>query len=262
MNKTYAYNKFFIPNSFEPNEIQGSIEKLESCKCQGCGSLAFEFWFCIFCEMLCCNKCKDTKSNIMHPNCQTPQFRKASAREKSIMNEIKLRCKNEGCNNFINYLDYPNHMKTCHFRLCHCLNTPCTFTGISDKLEEHSNMCEYRRIKCTFCGEVKIFKDMQTHLAQCPEVLIRCKICEQPIKRAVFSQHDSTNAACLKSILKKKVSELEADKHELSSKYEKLKDEHNDLIKKYNKLKQEKKVKAIKRKDGSNDEYSDQEREH
>lgn len=69
-------------------------------------------------------------------------------------------------------------------------NLFCNWTGTVMELENHEEKCDYSEVECCEC-EVKMHrKDFNEHIENiCPEVLIKCELCSNSVKRKKIDKH-------------------------------------------------------------------------
>ena len=220
-------NKTFSPNKIESYKVSESYniktddnETLQMFICLCCSCLVWEPLICDKCDNYFCKEC--IKKFIVSCNnkykcplkCKNVRFREMTRTEKKFIDKIKLRCKHNGCNQFINYTNYKNHLEKCKYRLYHCKNNSCKKEGYYAQMEEHSKKCIYRICYCELCGAELIFNKAQKHFDNdCPQELVKCPFCSIEMKRADFrANHQSNDASCLKDLIKiknKKLNEYE-----------------------------------------------------
>ena len=238
--------------SFSPNEIKSyrvtkkedikasNEEILEEWKCKICDSLVYEPKICTVCNHAFCNEC--IKKFIQSQNkykciykCANSNIREMNRMDKSYIDNIKLRCQHKGCNHFIKYNDYKDHLEKCKYRLYHCKNKPCKVEGILSVIKEHSKHCQYRIVSCYKCNMTYRFNNLNNHLKVCPQQPVKCDFCEKIMIRNEFlTIHHSENAKCLKSDFNK----IKTENEELKKLIEELKktiEEKENIISKQNK---------------------------
>lgn len=235
-------NKTFSPNKIESYKVSESYniktddnETLQMFICLCCSCLVWEPLICDKCDNYFCKEC--IKKFIVSCNnkykcplkCKNVRFREMTRTEKKFIDKIKLRCKHNGCNQFINYTNYKNHLEKCKYRLYHCKNNSCKKEGYYAQMEEHSKKCIYRICYCELCGAELIFNKAQKHFDNdCPQELVKCPFCSIEMKRADFrANHQSNDASCLKDLIKIKNKKL----NEYENEFKRLKNINNELNK-------------------------------
>ena len=221
--KTFSANKIETYRVEEQYDIKvGDKETLEDWTCGLCFQLVFEPKVCNRCGNSYCSKCiQDCLNNcnyryICPLKCGNSNFRDLNLKEKKYINKIKLRCKHNGCNQFIYYTDYKEHLEKCQFRIYHCDNNPCTKQGYYRQMEEHSKRCKYRIVRCKECNQKFKYIDAKTHIEQvCPQRKVNCPFCNLEMKMCDYlNKHKTDDANCLKKLIKeknKKLNEYEAE---------------------------------------------------
>ena len=230
--------------SFSPNEIKSyrvtkkedikasNEEILEEWKCKICDSLVYEPKICTVCNHAFCNEC--IKKFIQSQNkykciykCANSNIREMNRMDKSYIDNIKLRCQHKGCNQFIKFTEYKDHLEKCKFRLYHCKNNPCKVEGILSVIKEHSKSCAYRIVSCYKCNMTYRINDSNNHTKVCPQQPVKCDFCDKIMVRNEFlTIHRSDNANCLKTEfnkIKNENDELKKIVEELKKKLKKKK---------------------------------------
>ena len=238
-NPTFSAKKITSYRVIDPKDIQVANEKtLKDWTCF-CGKLVFKPRICNKCHYVCCKDCiikfmKECNNRYKCPiKCENTFFRKLNITEKRYINNIKLRCKHEGCNKFIEYTDYEVHLEKCEKRLYQCNNHPCESQGIREQMEKHSKICKYRMVSCNLCNEKIKYIDKEDHYSEnCMEILVKCPFCGIFEKRKEYNRtHKSDDAKCLKDLVEiknKKINEYEAEIKRLKSENYNLRNEIKD----------------------------------
>jgi len=234
----------------DPKDIQVADNKiLQDWTCVICKELVFEPLICDNCSCVCCRYClmvNMEKYNNRYKcpiKCKNSSYRILNRTENKYINNIKLRCKHEGCNKFIEYTDYELHLEKCEKRLYQCNNHPCKSQGIYKQMVEHSKICQYRTVYCNLCKEPFTYIDKDKHFSMdCREALVECPFCGKNLKRKEYIQtHQSNDAKCLKNLvetLNKKLNEYGNEIKRLEKENYNLRKEIQDsknLIKEKNK---------------------------
>ena len=170
-------------------------------------------------------KCKNSKcenSSIAIQN--VPFF-------MNLIKEKKVRCKNKECNEKIQLTDFIKHIEICPKELIQC-KFNCGMKVQREKINEHENHCEYRNIKCDYCKDTFIFKEIEMHYSLCKMKPIICALCKVEILRKDMMRH--IDKECTESIRNCYYSQLGCENKmklaEASEHYSNKKDEH---VKKY-----------------------------
>ena len=92
---------------------------------------------------------------------------------KDYLNELEIHCEyvNRGCQEIVQLQHLDRHEVTCGFTPVVCTNQGCRVTVSKRDLVHHkSELCEFRKLKCHSCGEMKktlasMEKKMETNMA-------------------------------------------------------------------------------------------------
>ena len=179
---------------------------LEVFTCAFCNCLAWDPLFCSTCDKPFCRAClnKYGKNRKCPFKCDSNTFREITRNEKNYLNKIKIKCTNVGCQNYIPYSDYLNHLEKCQLRKYHCKNQNCREEGYISNMIKHSKICPYRMTPCAKCKQIITFSEMKTHQQEmCPEIVVKCQLCGICMKRGQYlKEHKSENnenVKCLQS---------------------------------------------------------------
>ena len=145
------------------NEIEGGIDLSrlinkdyltslgDFYKCSICSKIMINPTDCESCGHSFCNECI-SKSKCPF-DCKAKNLKPASNGITNLLNNLKFKCNNEGCEEVINYIDIKSHEKLCPFQKMICPNKECGQQVIKKDLENHiKNECKYTMIKCDNCG--------------------------------------------------------------------------------------------------------------
>ena len=209
-------NKINLPIAVNENGILDEYIQtndqtcLEVFTCSFCSCLAWDPVFCHKCDKPFCRACisKYGKNKKCPFGCESNSFREITRNEKNYLDKIKLKCTNVGCQKYVPYSEYINHLEKCQLRKYHCKNQSCKEEGYINDMINHSKICPNRLVPCTKCKQNIKFNEMKTHLQEfCPEVTIKCKLCGITMKRGIYiKEHKSDNnenVKCLKSQVEK-----------------------------------------------------------
>jgi len=221
--KTFSPNIIKSYRVTDINDISAKDnETIQDWICPICNHLVFEPKICDSCNKPFCNECIqqfmrecNNKYSCIY-KCRNTNLRDMKLYEKKFINKIKLKCKHDGCNKFINYTDYKNHLENCLYRLYHCDNNPCIQQGFLEQMEKHSRDCKYRIVFCKECKMKFKYIDKDDHFDNiCPQQKVNCPFCDIEIKRVDYlNHHQSKDANCLKKIINiknNKLNEYEAE---------------------------------------------------
>ena len=254
-NKTFSAYKI---NSYRVEELNNirvnDKDILEEWTCGICFKLVYEPKICTNCGNTYCNECIQKFLNSRNYQytcplkCSNARIRDLGIKEKKYINKIKLRCKYNGCNQFICYTDYKNHLEKCKYRIYHCDNKPCKKEGYYNQMEEHAKNCKYRIVRCKLCNQTFKSIDTDSHFDHCPQTKVKCIFCNLEMKRIDYlNNHKTEDANCLKRLIKSqnnKLNEYEAEIKRLK----KILNERNVTIGEYKNLfeEQDKKIDELK----------------
>lgn len=158
----------------DPDLIENS-SVADTVTCPVCTSIVIDPKCCDECKHGFCSKCVEEirkTSNAQNKKCNCPLCKKElkvsniDPFAKRMMDSIKIKCFNDGCNTFVNLGEYDMHLKKCN----------------------------KSTLKCKHCNILKSYNDMAEHLKICPQVLVKCKKCSKELKISDsvnhFESHD------------------------------------------------------------------------
>ena len=120
-------------------------------KCSICSKIMINPTDCENCGHSFCYECI-SKTNCPF-GCKKKNLKPASNGITNLLNNLKFKCSNEGCEEVINYIDIKTHEKLCLFQKMICPNKECSEQVIKKDLENHiKNDCKYTMINCETCG--------------------------------------------------------------------------------------------------------------
>lgn len=100
--------------------------------------------------------------------CKNKELKPSSKSLKDILNKLKFKCLNIGCEQILNYSDVKLHDKNCEFQEIICPNNGCNQKLIKKNLENHVlNECQYALVKCQFCDYQFNKNDIINHEKSC-----------------------------------------------------------------------------------------------
>ncbi len=177
---------------------------LEIFTCAFCTCLAWDPVCCSKCDKPFCRQCliKYGKNKKCPFKCESNTFREMTRNEKNYINKIKIKCTNVGCQKYIPYSDYVNHLEKCQLRKYHCKNKNCKEEGYIRDMMNHTKVCPYRMVACGKCKQNIKFSDMKAHQQEyCPEIIVKCKLCGISMKRGLYlKEHKSDNNENMKCL--------------------------------------------------------------
>ena len=235
-------NQTFSPNKIESYKVSEAYnikandkETIQMFICLCCRSLVWDPLTCDKCDNHFCRECIQkfiVSCNYRYQcplKCRNNRFREMTRTEKKFIDTIQLRCKHKGCNQFINYTSYKNHLENCNYRLYHCKNNSCKVEGYYMQMKKHSKECIYRICYCNLCGAQLIFNKLDKHINKdCPGQTVECPFCNIQMKRGEYkSNHESKDASCLKQLINIKNNKL----NEYEKEFKRLKQINSELNK-------------------------------
>ena len=135
-------------------------------KCSLCQKIMLNPVECELCGHDFCFNCLNS-SNCPF-GCKTKKINKASLSIYNILNNIKFKCANIGCTESLEYSEVEKHFKECPYQRIKCENEGCDKIILrKDYLHHNKNECEYSKIKCKFCLNEFIKKEIDKHEKEC-----------------------------------------------------------------------------------------------
>ena len=120
-------------------------------KCSICSKIMINPTDCESCGHSFCYECI-SKSNCPF-GCKEKNLKPSSNGITNLLNNLKFKCNNEGCEEVINYIDIKIHENLCLFKKVICPNKDCGEHVLKKDLENHiKNECKYTLVKCENCG--------------------------------------------------------------------------------------------------------------
>jgi hypothetical protein len=117
------------------------------------------------------------------PSCNSKPFEEAKFPRymRTILNEIKLKCP-FNCEEILNYDNLKNHLVCCQnfekpYVCTSCSQSLRVYDQFSSILKNHISNCENRIIKCEFCGNELVWKELSSHENVCEQKPIKCEKC-------------------------------------------------------------------------------------
>ncbi|CAB4033740.1 TNF receptor-associated factor 3-like, partial [Paramuricea clavata] len=115
---------------------------------------------------------------------------------KRELNGLCLHCTNQGCHWHGTYEALEGHSAVCEHALINCIHSQCRMKFQRSLMGEHlKSECEYRNVKCDFCGKDVTFSSMKEHVDTiCEGAPVTCKYyvgCnhDKALKRRELRQH-------------------------------------------------------------------------
>lgn len=105
-----------------------------------------------------------------------------------VLDELKVRCPNEGCTRVLPRGVVEFHMKDeCRFQLLSCPILECNKHVVRG--EWQPNRCSHSMANCEHCMEEIMAKDLQSHLDECRELSHQCKYCNEEFNSVEIGMH-------------------------------------------------------------------------
>lgn len=140
------------------------------------------------------NKCLISGNKIT----QEPKFVKWV---QSHIELLEMKCKNQinGCNWTGQYSKFKEHIGQCSKESIHCLYEGCDKSILRENLDKHMFICQFKPIKCEFCGLKIVLNDKEKHDLVCLKKEISCpKDCGEKFERCELDEHLNK---CKKSLI-------------------------------------------------------------
>ena len=104
------------------------------------------------------------------PTCKDPLTVETLARPQrflaNILSNLKISCENSerGCREVFELGSLDTHVATCGFSPVPCSNNQCEEIISRRDKEIHENLvCDFRRVKCDYCAQTMLYKDLMQH---------------------------------------------------------------------------------------------------
>lgn len=211
---------------FEP-EIRDEIQCLI---CPACSNI-YADPILLTCDDIICKQCYELNNNKCPNNknskCKNAHLLTEMPSLVTIIKEKRCKCKNEGCLEMINLIDFVNHLKICPKQPVEC-KFKCDKKIPRELINQHESECPYRIIECKDCHQKIVFKDSEVHRSVCSMTLISCAQCREKILRKNLSEHlDKYCPECIRNCFYYPLGCLEKMKLEKAAlHYEKMKKFH------------------------------------
>ena len=102
-------------------------------KCSICTKIMIDPTDCESCGHSFCNECI-SKSKCPF-GCEKKSFKPSSMGIRNLLNNLKFKCPNEGCDEIISYIDVKTHDNICPFQKMICPNKDCEQQLLKKDLE-------------------------------------------------------------------------------------------------------------------------------
>jgi len=139
-----------------------NIKHLE---CSICLSVVWKPVCCKNCDNYFCDTCitQWVKTNDLKQCPNRCTFVKGDVPRiiRSLLSELKIKCRYEGCQEVVGYEQLEKHETDCGFRRRKCIG--CNLFYNQSLLSQHQEICELIKEVCKVCKEEFLRKDMKIH---------------------------------------------------------------------------------------------------
>ncbi|XP_046855631.1 TNF receptor-associated factor 3-like [Xenia sp. Carnegie-2017] len=152
------------------------------------------------CGHLFCQSCMDIL--LRSPDAKCPEDQEKlnknnvfpDAFTKRELKSIRLHCPSEQCEWFGSYEELERHYQVCEHALISCVHKQCNIQLPRSLLGEHlKNDCEYRNVKCEYCGKDVPYALLKDHMEKlCEYYPVSCQYCKKKIPRKDVENHENT----------------------------------------------------------------------
>ncbi|CAB4036287.1 TNF receptor-associated factor 3-like, partial [Paramuricea clavata] len=113
-------------------------------------------------------------------------------RTRRELNAISLHCANPGCSWHGDYEQLEGHSQVCEHALITCVHSQCQMKLQRSDMDEHlKSECEYRDVKCDYCGQDVTFASMKKHTdTSCEGAPVTCRYCKEDVLRKDIEKHE------------------------------------------------------------------------
>ena len=162
-------NQQLIKKGFDLNLVinKNYLNSLDNIyKCCICEKIMINPVECESCGHNFCYNCLSSKGCPF--GCKQLKINEATLSIYNILNNIKFKCENIGCTEILTYSEVENHTNECPYKKMKCNNEGCDkIILIKDILNHNKNECEFFKIKCIFCKNEFIKKEIESHEKKC-----------------------------------------------------------------------------------------------
>ena len=179
-----------MATGYEDKRFQTLVD--ESLHCVICTEVLRDPVQCRMNEHHFCRNCiiEHLKHSQNCPTCKDPLTVETLVKPQrfltNTLSKLKISCENSerGCRAVVELGSLNTHVASCEFNPIPCSNDQCDeIISRRDKEIHENKVCDFRRVKCDYCGETVVYKDLMQHT--CPQ---RSEIHE--IKRQVDKQDE------------------------------------------------------------------------
>ncbi|XP_046854770.1 serine/threonine-protein kinase/endoribonuclease IRE2-like [Xenia sp. Carnegie-2017] len=152
------------------------------------------------CGHLFCQACFDILLGGPDPKCSKDQEKLSKKNAfpdnctKRELKSIRLHCPSEQCKWFGAYEELEGHFAVCEHALINCIHKQCNIQLPRSLLGEHlKNECEYRNVKCEYCGKDVPYASLKKlKEIMCENYRVVCKYCFPLIPSKEMEHDEST----------------------------------------------------------------------
>ncbi|CAB4023239.1 TNF receptor-associated factor 3-like [Paramuricea clavata] len=154
--------------------------------------------FQTMCGHLMCKSCVENLLESKNPKC--PEDGEELSKEKIFrdtftkreLNALHLHCANPGCSWRGTYEQLEGHSEVCEHALIKCVHSQCQMKLQRSDLGEHlKSECEYRHLKCEYCGQDVAFASIKEHVdTSCEGAPVTCRYCKKDVLRKDIEKHE------------------------------------------------------------------------
>ncbi|CAI2362722.1 unnamed protein product [Moneuplotes crassus] len=191
-------------NTSQDKEPTGSDKVTDLVNCPICLDMIEDATETPCCHNIFCETCISKTDKC--PICQSEYYAyqlTPNIPMRRLINEILMKCKNEGCETECTKANLEKHLEVCLYQEVFCPNSPECPKILRLDLENHTTkICEFRFVDCVLNCGVKIrTREMYDHIHNiCSKSLIPCKnSCGEVIERGSMEAH--TNSNCMNEII-------------------------------------------------------------
>jgi WD40 repeat protein len=151
-----------LEETIKPNRLKNQNMSKDTFLCSICKNLLslVESKICSNCGEQFCKNCKDYNCPV--EECDPSYHNGALSRPvREQLENLEVKCKFNGCPNYIYLKD----------------------------LNDHQSICNFRRQKCDFCNSIFDYESIEEHKENCTQRVVKCDDCSFQEKRNQF-QHD------------------------------------------------------------------------
>lgn len=95
---------------------------------------------------------------------------------QQLIDNLTVRCRNEGCSWTGRRASYDNHLNSCEFGIVKCSFPDCREEMRRAQVAEHRLICLHRMVNCSGCQEEMKAGKLDEHIrVQCSHTLVSCR---------------------------------------------------------------------------------------